>query len=387
MKCINYMFLLMSVSFLYALLITANSPLTLQTHGWVYATEQENTNQEEAQSSSENEDGPDETNSESESSKGAADSDQSESNSNRNDDDLSSANQNSNCPNITEISNLPLYIGQDGCEYPCPSLDSNDQDNVLDGCPVEPSSQTNTGFSVKEENPTQMPSQQQQQNGQDSPNQNAFVSPSINSDTSTAVSNSEAPTTTTQKSFTPSGKLRGGSTQTESSIPLLSNDVSKSKPSDSKNAKVEGTLLVPPSQTESSIPSLPGDPSKQFDPSKPFTPTKPFTSGSQTSPVVGFQGDAHLVVYSNFTKAKSPLIAKYCVSTYSSPAIKFIRNEAQANPYCMDADFDGTFHSVRAPGLVEIKVINSNFDIVDNGCKIYIYPKESKSCLLNFINK
>ena len=53
----------------------------------------------------------------------------------------------------------------------------------------------------------------------------------------------------------------------------------------------------------------------------------------------------------------------------------------------MDADFDGTFHSVRAPGLVEIKVINSNFDIVDNGCKIYIYPKESKSCLLNFINK
>ena len=236
MKHINYLFLLISLSFLYALLITTNSPLTLQTHSWVYATEQEDNNQDNAQSSSENEDGPDQVNSESESSKGAADSDQSESNSNRNDDnDLSSTNQNTSCPNITEISNLPLYIGQDGCQYPCPSLDSNDQDNVPDGCPVEPSSQTNTGFSVKEENPTQMPSQDQeqieqpqqpQQDSQNNPNQNAFVSPSINSDTSTAVSNSESPTTT-QKSFTPLGKLRSGTTQTESSIPLLSNDVSK----------------------------------------------------------------------------------------------------------------------------------------------------------------
>ncbi len=252
MKYINYLLLLNLISFLYSLLITTNSPLTLQTHSWVYATssEQEDNSQEETQSSSENEDGPDETNSESESSQGAADSDQSESNSKGNGDNLSSTNQNSNCPNITEISNLPLYIGQDGCQYPCPSFDSNDENNVPEGCPIEPSSQTNTGFSVKEENPTQLPSQEQQQieqqNGQNNSNQNAFVNPAINSDTSTAISNSESPTTT-QKSFTPTGKLRSGPAQTESSIPSLSNDLSKPKPSDSGNVEAEGTPLVPPS--------------------------------------------------------------------------------------------------------------------------------------------
>ena len=190
MKYINYILLLILISFLYSLLIATNSPLTLQTHSWVYATssQQEDNSQEETQTSSENEDGPDETNSESESSQGAADSDPSESNSKGNgDNDVSSTNQNSNCPNITEISNLPLYIGQDGCQYPCPSFDSNDENNIPEGCPIEPSSQTNTGFSVKEENPTQLPSQEQQQfeqqNSQNNPNQNAFVNPAINSDT------------------------------------------------------------------------------------------------------------------------------------------------------------------------------------------------------------
>ena len=151
MKYINYILLLMSVSFLYALLITTNSPLALQTHSWVYASEKED-NQEKVQSSSENEDGSNEVNSESESSQGDTDSDQLESNSKGNDDnDVSSTNQNSNCPNITEISNLPLYLGQDGCQYPCLSFDSNDQDDVPEGCPIEPlTSQTNTGFSVKE---------------------------------------------------------------------------------------------------------------------------------------------------------------------------------------------------------------------------------------------
>ncbi len=284
----------MSLSFLYALLITTNSPLVLQTQSWIYATssEQKDNNQEKAQTSSVNEDSPDEVSDESELSQGDINSDGSESNSNRNDDnDVSSTNQNSNCPNITEISNLPLYLGQDGCQYPCPSFDSNDENNIPEGCPIEPlTSQTNTGFSVKEENPTLSPSQeqqqveqqQQQQNSQDSPNQNAFVSPSINSDTSTTVSNSESPTT--QKSFTPGGKLRSGSTQTESSIPLLSNDVSKPRPSDSGNKEVEGTSLVQPSQTESSIPSL----ELGYNPAKSlnFTPTQrmgaPLDSKSQT---------------------------------------------------------------------------------------------------------
>ena len=288
----------MSVSFLYALLVTTSSPLTLQTQSWVYATSsvQENNNQEKAYASSENENVPDKANSESQSSKGTTFSDQSKINQNRNDDnDASSTNQNSNCPNIPEISNLPLYIGQVGCQYPCPSLGINNQDSIPEGCPIEPStSQTNTGFSLKEENPTQSPSQeqqqvkqpQQQQNSQESPIQNAFVNPSINSDTGAAISNSESPTNT-QKSFTPAGKLRSGTSQTDSSIPSLSNDPSKPKPSDSGNVGVEGTPLTPPSQTEFNIPGKTNDisgplkpgsgqmqtsiPSLSNDPSRPFT--------------------------------------------------------------------------------------------------------------------
>ena len=334
MKHINYLFLLISLSFLYALLITTNSPLTLQTHSWVYATEQEDNNQDNAQSSSENEDGPDQVNSESESSKGAADSDQSESNSNRNDDnDLSSTNQNTSCPNITEISNLPLYIGQDGCQYPCPSLDSNDQDNVPDGCPVEPSSQTNTGFSVKEENPTQMPSQEEQPNSKDSSNQNAFVSPSINSDTSTAVSNNEAPTTTTQKSFTPLGKLRGGPTQTESSIPLLSNDLSKPFTPGGDNPQVEGIPNQP--NTNPQTPLNPGN-----------VPTNIPAKGYVTviTKVLGFYNG---VQASNF---------EVCVD--STVTIDGKEHNTGASPPCATGSGLGFKYTVQAPGNIGIAVNN-----------------------------
>ncbi len=349
----------MSLSFLYALLISTNSPLALQTHSWIYATssQQEGNNQEETQTSSENEDGPDETNSESESSQGDTNSEWSESD--VKDNDVSSTNQNSNCPNITKISNLPLYIGLDGCQFPCPSFDSNDENNIPEGCPIEPAtSQTNTGFSVKEENPTQTPSQEQQQiehqNSQDSPNQNAFVNPAINSDTSTAVSDNEAPTTT-QKSFTPLGKLRSGSTQTESNIPLLSNDVSKPFTPGGGNTGVEG------------IPNQPNtNPQTPIDPNN--IPTK--TEGSW----------AHLTVSSNFTTDyKTPHFAVVCVHT-SNP------NEIKANPYCQNVALAwDLFYTVQAPGLVGIKV-DTNFDLVRSSCDFYIYPKESKSCFVEFFD-
>jgi hypothetical protein len=218
MKHITYLFLLITLSFLYALLLTTNSPLTLQLQSRVYATssEQEDNNQDNAQSSYENEDGSDETNSESESSKGAADSDQSESNSNRNDDnDASSTNQNPNCPNITEISNLPLYIGQDGCQYPCPSFDSNDENNIPEGCPTEPSSQTNTELSVKEENPTQTPTQEQQQIDQPQQQQNSLVNPKpqelLSSNNRVTIDNQLSPTSNSgeQASFNASGNTVG----------------------------------------------------------------------------------------------------------------------------------------------------------------------------------
>lgn len=360
MKHISYILLLFSVSFLYILLVTSNSFLVSHTYNLAYATTSQQEDPEEDQTSPANDDNSDKVNTESESSqRGIADSDQSDNNSNRNDDnDDSSTDQNSNCPNDLQNSNIPLYIGQDGCQYPCPSIDGNDEVNIPEGCSIEPSSspKASTEFSVKEENTAQTPSQeqqqvelpqqqQQQQNSQDNSNQNAFVSPSINSDSSTSTFNNEAPALP-EKDITSAGKLRSGTTQTESIIPLLPNDASK-----------------------------------------PFDPSKPFNSGSQTASISGFQGIAYLVIYSNFTHANIPPIAKYCVSTHSSSVIQSIRTEAQANPYCIDADFYGTLHTVQAPGIVEVKIIHSNFENVQTDCKFYIYPKESRSCMLNFINK
>lgn len=369
MKHINYILLLISLSFLYTLLITTNSPLMLQTQSPIYATtaEQEGNDQEETQTSSdENDNDSDKANGESKSSKETTESEQSESDitdDDKNHNDFPSAKQDNDCTNTSDInSNIPIYIGHDGCKYPCPLPESTDQSNIPVGCPTGPTSTSQPITGLSNGNTLQS-EKQPQQNPDSNSNQNAFVSPTINSDTSSAISNGETPTTTTQKSITSAGKLRGESTQTESNIPSLK-------------------LGYDPAKS-----LTPGGGLAERDTSKPFDPSKPFTPGSQTSAISGFEGDAHLVVYSNYTHAKIPPIAKYCVSTHSSSVIKSLRTEAPANPYCIDADFYGTLHTVQAPGTVEIKVIASNFDTVQTDCKFYIYPKESRSCMLNFINK
>lgn len=323
----------------------------LQTESPVYATTSEQ--DEEVQSlSDENADDSNKVNDETKSSKEATESEQSESDVNDDDkdnNDFPSAKQDNDCVNTSNVnSNIPIYIGQDGCKYPCPLTESTDQSNIPVGCPTGPTSTSQPTAGLSNRNTLQS-EQHPQQNLDSNPNQNSFVSPTINSDTGSAISTSETPTTTTQKSFVADGKLRGGTTQTGSSIPSLSNDLSKPKPTGSGNSKVEGTSLVPPSQTESSIPSL------------------------------SLEGPAFLTVQSNFTTDdKNPHFAEICVYT-SNP------NEIKANPYCNYAALPGMFYTVQASGLLGIKV-NTNFDKVRNDCNFYIYPKESKSCFVAFFD-
>ncbi|HKO63814.1 MAG TPA: hypothetical protein VJU13_01310 [Candidatus Nitrosocosmicus sp.] len=369
MKHINYLLLLISISFLYTLLITTNSPLTLQTQSWIHATSsgQEDINQEETQTSSENEDGPDETNSESELSQGNSDSDQSEDNSNRNDDndDASSTNQNTNCPNMTQLSKLPLYIGQDGCQYPCPSVDSNDQGAVPKVCPTEPTStsQSNTEASVKnEENPTQSPSQeqqeveqpQQQQNNQDSSNQNAFVSPSINSDTSTAISNSEG--TTSIKSFDSASTLKPGPGQTEFRVPSILNDPSKPFTPGGGNPQLEGIPKQP--NTNPQTPLNPGN-----------VPTNIPAKGYVTviTKVLGFYNGVQASYF------------EVCVD--STVIIDGKEHNTDASPPCATGSGLGTKYTVQAPGNIGIGVKNLRpvSYMEEHPLSMYIDAYESKT--------
>ncbi len=285
-KYINYMYPILTTTILFILITTTNSAFQLFSQNVAYASTQQHED-----STSENSDDDNEGNKESETRQGNINPEQTENDTEENSNDFSQSDQNNRCPDASVSSNIHTYIGTDGCKYPCTSSDSINQDNIPESCLVKSSSQSSAGFSVNEENPIK-PEQQttkpSQQNIQTTPSQNAFVNPGINSDTSTGVSNPE--TTTTQKSFNPTGKLRSG-----------------------------------PGQTESSIPSL------SYDPTKPY--------------------------------------------------------EMKANPYCIEGSFDGTLHTVQAPGSVGIKVVSTNFDLVQTSdCNFDIYPKESKSCLVQFIN-
>lgn len=338
MKSINYIFLSVLVTFLFAVLITTNSQMALQTQTMVYATssdQQQEDSQEQTQTSSdENADDLNKVNDEAESSQETTGSDQSRVNSKENlDNEFSLANQDNSCPDTSDISNNPFYIGRDGCQYPCPSPVNNGQGINPQSCPVELPSQSPSGFSINEERPiqSQQPLQitdEPQQNIQTNPSQNKFVSPKIGSDTTTSNIPTTETTSTTQKSFNPAGQFKPGSGQTESSITSLSNNFSK-----------------------------------------------PFTPGAGNAQVEGF-GLAYLTVYPNFTYTGPVEICVFTTHPY----------EVKGNPYCIEPYSDGTFHALQAPGLIGIRV-SGNTDPVDtSNCEFPIYPKQSKSCILNSID-
>jgi hypothetical protein len=183
---------------------------------------------------------------------------------------------------------------------------------------------------INEEGPIQQPQQQQQserlpqQNLDSNRGQNRFVSPRIDSDAFTSnLPNTEV--TNAQKSFDPAGQFKPKSGQTESSIPLLSNNFSQ-----------------------------------------------PFTPGAGNAQVEGI-GLAYLTVYPNFTYTEP---VEICVFT-SHPY------EVKANPYCIEPYSDGTFHALQAPGLIGIRILGNAEPVDTSNCEFHIYPKQSKSCILN----
>jgi hypothetical protein len=285
---IKYSFYILSATFLFAFLLTMNSPLMSQPQSLVYATsqkEQEADQQEVLQISSDPQ--------ESKTNTGSIKSEQTEG---------SGKDENNDEDSIKS-------------EVGCSAVATNDPNYVYCNTqqPVQPRQQTSQ----------QLP----QQNTPSNPSQNTLPAPTIDSDSSLTnnIPNSETTTTTTQKSFNTAGQFKPGSGQTESNIPLLSNDFSKSFAPGAGNAQVEGIGL------------------------------------------------AYLTVYPNFTYT-GPV--EICVFT-SHPY------EVKANPYCVEPYSDGTFHALQAPGLVGIRV-SGNADPVDtSNCEFRIYPKQSKSCILN----
>lgn len=334
---INCIFYILTVTFLFTLVISMNSQpssMFLVSQNTAYATSEQ---QQEDSSENSDSNSPD-VNEDSGTTQENVDSEQSEesdgeqNNSNNSDSsDSASSDQSNACPDTNDFANVPTYMGEDGCLYPCISPDNNGQGNNPQSCPVELQSQSSSGFSINEERPIQsqpQTTQEPQPNTQTNPGQNKFVSPNIGSDTTSNIPTSEGTSTTTQRSFNPASQFKPGSGQTESNIPLLSNDFSK-----------------------------------------------PFTPGAGNAQVEGI-GLAYLTVYPNFTYTGP---AEICVFT-SHPY------EVKANPYCIEPDLDGTFHALQAPGLVGIRVLGNADPVDTSNCEFHIYPKQSKSCILNSLD-
>jgi len=210
--------------------------------------------------------------------------------------------------------------------------ENNDEDSIKSevGCSAVATTDPNYEYCNTQK---LIPSQQQtaepplQQNTQPTPSQNTFVSPKIGSDTTSNIPTTETPATT-QKSFNPAGQFKPGSGQTESNIPSLSNDFSK-----------------------------------------PFTPGAGNVQGEGT-------GLAYLTVYLNITYTGTGEICVFTTHPY----------KIEGNPYCVEPEYDGTFHTLQAPGLVGITV-SGNADTVDtSGCEFRIFANQSKSCTLGHLD-
>ena len=329
---INYVFYALTVIFLFALVMSMNSPpsLWLVSQNTVYATPEQ-----QEDSSTENNDGSSDANDGSETTQEKADSEESEdsideeNNSNDDGSESPSSDQSNTCPETNYFANVPTYIGQDGCQYPCPSPDSNDQSNIPQGCPIGPTSQSSTGLSNNEGNTLQPPQDNKQPEiATVITGDNTMISPTTSSSNGIPSTRSNGDGNPAIKSFDSADTLKPGSGQVESSIPLRSSDTFKSfDPADTlkpgsgqvesrdsnvakeeqidsgNNAISQGPLKPGSGQVESSIPLRSSDTFKSFDPAdtlKPGSgqlessiplrsndPAKPFTPGAGNPQVEG----------------------------------------------------------------------------------------------------
>lgn len=355
----------------------------------------------------------------------------------------SSPNQTNECPDSGNLSNVPTYIGEDGCRYPCRSADSVGQDGIPKGCPVELPSQTSTGFSIIEEQRLQP-----QPNFDSKSPQKTLTGPKTDSDATATMTNTPN-TETTTKSFSPTGQFKPGSGQKNSDFPPFSFDPSKpyfynfsppirqgaaildtnpetsfapgegqstsdiSSPSNnpdgpltpgSGNVKRQGSSLEPKAHTELSNPIQSSNPAGLFKPgSKQAESTIPNDSVSLTGSLTPGVGNAQTegIANQSDTNPLTPLdsenipskiedklayLSVYSESNSNKPVEICVftsnPNEVEGNPYCIEASPSGTLHALQAPGLIGIRT-SGNVDYIDtSNCEFPIYPKESKSCVL-----
>ncbi|HYF99313.1 MAG TPA: hypothetical protein VD815_04420 [Candidatus Saccharimonadales bacterium] len=257
-----------------------------------------------------------------------------ESNDDGSNNDLSSSGQNNECPNTNDLSNVPTFIGEDGCRYPCSSPDNNGQGNNPQSCPIgESSSQSPSGFSINEEQPIQT---SQQQSLQPNPTQNSFTNPQINSDTTlSSIPNTETTTTTTtQKSFNHADQYKPGSGQTEFTIPGKSESLARPYTPGAGNAQVEGIPVRPDT-----------NPRTPIDPGNIVTTILDKAYLTVITKMMNF--------YTNYLKVSD---FEICVST----TVQSDGNSKDVNaiPNCAKGSGSGVQYTVQAPGSITIWVNN-----------------------------
>ncbi|WP_458718817.1 hypothetical protein [Candidatus Nitrosocosmicus sp. R] len=159
-------------------------------------------------------------------------------------------------------------------------------------------------------------------------------------------------------SFSPAGKYKPGSGQTELSIPPSSNDPAVPYTPGAGNAESKGSSIIPKNDTDPQTPIEPGN-----------IPTN-----------IGDRW-AHLAVYFT-TTSTNPMY--YCIATSVPPHY----TNYKANPYCIQTNEDtSTLHLLQAPGYLNVSVGGFVGNVGGNSdCFFYIYLYQSKSCNINIID-
>lgn len=352
MNYISHIFSIFIATVLLILITSSNTSMPFFSQNLVLATTQE----EQGNSSSsfnENEEFTGENES-SETLQGSTDSEETEES---NSDLTSSSDQNNECPEPSDLFNIPTFIGDDGCVFPCPSSDSVEQGSIPQGCPVGGSPQSSTEFNTNENQPVQSQQQQEsttqqpQQNIQTTtPSQNTFTNPGISSDPTTDTTNDIPNTglTFTQKSINPSGQFKSGSDLTGLDIPKSFYNPSGPFNPGTGNPQREGIT-----SQENTNPATPVDP------------------GNIPSKIEDRIAYLTVVPKPNVTEP-----FEICV-LISQPY------EVQGNPYCVQTSGESTMHALQAPGLIDIKALTSKYDVDTSNCEFRIYPQQSESCVLD----
>ncbi len=381
---------MLTVTILLILITPANTPIQFFSQNQVLATTQEEQD-ESSSSSNENEESTAEIEA-SETSQGTTDSEEtggSNGEEENNRELSSSSDQDNECPDASNLSNVPTYIDEDGCVYPCLSLD----DDIPEGCPKESPSQTSTGFSINEERPIQPP-------------QNTFTGPfdpSTRLKDNFTLPNREGAViidTNPESSFTP------GDGQSTSDISSQSNSPDGPLTPGAGNVKRQGSSLEPNALIGQNNPIQSFNPVGQFKPGSGQTElTFPSDSSGLTGPLTPGAGNTQAegvstqpntnpvtpVEPGNIPSKIEDRLAYLTVNikpNYTDPfeicVLISKPYEVQGNPYCIQTSGgESTMHALQAPGLIDIKALTSKYDIDTSNCEFRIYPQQSKTCVLD----